>query len=62
MPSKIAEEFTTRYVIEEHIKGVVIRKSSNEPRNERVAGDIAQNSALVSDVIDLLKLDDLGLP
>ena len=61
MPPQVAEQFTTGYIVEEHIERVVIGKGCDEPRDKGVTGHITEDSALVSNMVNLLELDDLSL-
>lgn len=59
--SEVTEEFATGHIVEKHVKGVGIGKRGDEVRNERVAGHVSKDCALVTHMVDLLELDDFCL-
>lgn len=59
--AQVAEELAAWDVVQQHVERVLVGEGTHQIRNKRVACDIGKNGALVSNMIDLLEFDDLGL-
>lgn len=60
--AKIGEELAARDVIEKHVERIVIGEGGEEVGDEGMAGNLGEDSALMTNVVNLLELDDLCLP